>query len=295
MPGSRDLACLSCHLPLTDSSSCQQFLTAVHKVSSVAILILKGQHGHARLIFTTGRVDFFWFHHDPVAVSLFTSSLACALPSISTKRDFLKGSLQAGRLSFTRLYHIAASMCVEHISTALCAPTKTPSLSFTCGRLHLIAGKRDICDNAKGTCACFFGTCGQISRVAISSAVDWADVPKVRCVACTEREDHVGEGRAGRDLLESPLLTRHAINDAEQAAYMTRLRDLWQGSDSCPFHKDGQITVAQGELNEQIQSCFSLLTFFQILQTLSKTPRSSSPAIPQSPRTLPWLPLRVCA
>ncbi|KAL2214560.1 hypothetical protein CC79DRAFT_1328452 [Sarocladium strictum] len=127
-------------------------------------------------------------------------------------------------------------MCVEYISVALCAPTTAPSLSFTCGQLHLVAGHREVCQKAKGTCICFFATCSTITQSAAPEAMDWKNVPKIRCLACTKREDHVGAARSHRELLESPLLSRSAVLPSEQDSSVEFVRGLWKGADMCPFH-----------------------------------------------------------
>lgn len=84
--------------------------------------------------------------------------------------------------------------------------------------------------------------------MSMPTTVDWADIPKIRCLACTKREDHVGTARENRDLLESPLLTRNPVIPSEQDSFTDALRGLWHGSDFCPFHKTKEeLAATEGE------------------------------------------------
>lgn len=130
-------------------------------------------------------------------------------------------------------------MCRETIGIALCAPASAPFLSFTCGRLHNIATLRETCDEAKGSCPCFFGTCGCIDTIASSHAVDSTAISKVRCHECTSREDETGFRREGRDLAESPILNRVPIPEECLGVHMNVLKTLWKGADKCNIHDLG--------------------------------------------------------
>jgi hypothetical protein len=142
------------------------------------------------------------------------------------------------RSQHNSLRSAVASMCIEHISIALCAPSRPPVLSFTCGNLHTVASKREVCSQARGTCVCFFATCGSLERAVSTAAVDWTKIPKIRCADCTTREDHVADRRSGQALVESPLLTRRRLAEDEHDIYFSSLRELWNDEPSCPYHKD---------------------------------------------------------
>ena len=130
-------------------------------------------------------------------------------------------------------------MCLETISIAVCAPTKIPTLSFTCGKLHLIASQRYVCEDAFDQCVCYFGTCGNIKQSLGNKAIDLAELNKVRCVQCTEKQDDVGDGRKGQEILESPLLDRDPISISDENArdkYFAKLKSLWGDQPACPYH-----------------------------------------------------------
>ncbi|RSL63584.1 hypothetical protein CEP54_005126 [Fusarium duplospermum] len=130
-------------------------------------------------------------------------------------------------------------MCKEFITIALCAPAKAPSLSFTCGRFHMVAAKRHVCDRARGACTCFFGTCGIIEKITDTMGIDLSSVSKMRCAECTMREDNVGDRRTPQQVIDSPLLQRIAIDprdDFVSKKHAAMLRDLWGNKASCPFH-----------------------------------------------------------
>ncbi|KAI8691936.1 hypothetical protein LRP88_09197 [Fusarium phalaenopsidis] len=130
-------------------------------------------------------------------------------------------------------------MCQEFITIALCAPSKAPSLSFTCGQLHMVAERRHVCDRARGACVCFFGTCGTIEKNISTCGVDLSAVEKIRCAECTTREDNVGDRRGAKQIIESPLLQRIPIDptdDFVSKKHSAMLQDLWGGASTCPFH-----------------------------------------------------------
>lgn len=130
-------------------------------------------------------------------------------------------------------------MCLEVITLAHCAPQNPPALSFTCGKLHMVAGSRSVCSRARGPCVCFFGTCGTVERDVGTTAVDFTALTKIRCAHCTTREDAVGDRRNGKEIIESPLLQRPALSlDDDQAfpKHYATLKELWGGRPTCPFH-----------------------------------------------------------
>lgn len=130
-------------------------------------------------------------------------------------------------------------MCLEVITLAHCAPQNPPALSFTCGKLHMVAGSRSVCSRARGPCVCFFGTCGTVERDVGTTAVDFTDLTKIRCAHCTTREDAVGDRRKGREIIESALLQRPALSLDDDQAYpkhYATLKELWGGKPTCPFH-----------------------------------------------------------
>ncbi|CAG7555874.1 unnamed protein product [Fusarium equiseti] len=136
-------------------------------------------------------------------------------------------------------------MCVETITIAQCAPLSTPEMSFTCGKLHMIAHDRVVCDLSRGACICFFGTCGTVTRVVPTDGVDLSSVTKVRCASCTTREDNVGDRRQDREILESALLQRPAIPDAAWEEHSKRLHKLWHSKATCPYHPDASVIMAK--------------------------------------------------
>ncbi|KAK7425141.1 hypothetical protein QQX98_000055 [Neonectria punicea] len=143
-------------------------------------------------------------------------------------------------------------MCREAITLAICAPQNPPLLSFTCGKLHLVAGHRDVCADARGPCICFFGTCGVVERDFSTVAVDFTAMTKLRCAHCTLREDAVGERRSAQEILESPLLQRHALPVGDTGSFRKHqdiLKGLWGGESSCPFH-----VVPDLEVEETIET-----------------------------------------
>ncbi|KAL2675652.1 hypothetical protein Neosp_011842 [[Neocosmospora] mangrovei] len=135
-------------------------------------------------------------------------------------------------------------MCHEIITIALCAPTKAPSLSFTCGKLHMVAQQREVCDRARGSCVCFFGTCGTVEKTASTSGIDLSAIEKIRCAECTTREDNVGDRRDAKQIIESPLLQRIPIeptDDFVNKKHSAMLYELWGGARTCPFHPQPQM------------------------------------------------------
>ncbi|RSL60107.1 hypothetical protein CEP53_005562 [Fusarium sp. AF-6] len=139
---------------------------------------------------------------------------------------------------------ITVTMCKEFITIALCAPAKAPSLSFTCGRFHMIAARRLVCDRARGACSCFFGTCGVTEKITDTIGIDMSSVSKIRCAECTMREDNVGDRRTPQQVIDSPLLQRIAIDprdDFMNKKHAAMLRDLWGNQSSCPFHVDAEM------------------------------------------------------
>lgn len=137
-------------------------------------------------------------------------------------------------------------MCHESVTIALCAPVNPPHRSFTCGKLHLIAEDRTICNGAQGKCVCYIGTCGTVERTFPTSAVDFPSLSKVRCSHCTSEED-AGNPRALKDITESPLLHHAPIRQDELSLkqHFTTLKVLWGREPSCPYH-DGS------ETNEEV-------------------------------------------
>ncbi|KAJ4318714.1 hypothetical protein N0V84_006707 [Fusarium piperis] len=130
-------------------------------------------------------------------------------------------------------------MCQEHITIALCAPSKAPSLSFTCGKFHMVAEQRHICNRARGPCMCFFGTCGVIEKNVGVSGIDLSTVRKVRCAECTVREDNVGDRRTPKEIIESPLLQHIPIDPKDTFVtkkHTAMLHELWGNTSTCPYH-----------------------------------------------------------
>ncbi|KAF4976017.1 hypothetical protein FZEAL_7273 [Fusarium zealandicum] len=141
-----------------------------------------------------------------------------------------------------------ATMCREVIAIAQCAPLKPPNLTFNCGRLHLVAQQRFTCVGARGSCVCFFGTCGSVEKVTGTGAIDFLNIPKIRCASCTDCEDNVGDRRSGREILESVLLQRPAIDQSDSLFCEKNdalLRALWGKKSSCPFHAEISSTAAE--------------------------------------------------
>ncbi|KAL7908272.1 hypothetical protein GGI35DRAFT_453756 [Trichoderma velutinum] len=128
-------------------------------------------------------------------------------------------------------------MCKEFITIAICAPQKAPSMSFTCGQLHLVAERRQVCDKATGSCLCFVGTCGALESIPSSEGIPIASLKSIRCVACTAREEEVGDRRSNGELIGSPLLTRTAIKSPEEEQNFNKIiKGLWNGKEECPYH-----------------------------------------------------------
>ncbi|KAJ4267511.1 hypothetical protein NW762_003618 [Fusarium torreyae] len=130
-------------------------------------------------------------------------------------------------------------MCRESITIAQCAPHSPPVLTFNCGKMHMVAQDRTVCDGAHGTCVCFFGTCGSVVRDVTTSGIDLADITKVRCASCTVREDAVGDRRNGKDILESVLLQRPAVGKSDLEKHAAQLTELWRNKSGCPYHAKG--------------------------------------------------------
>jgi hypothetical protein len=141
-------------------------------------------------------------------------------------------------------------MCVENITIALCAPHNPPHLSFTCGKLHMVAQNRVVCNKARGSCICYFGTCGNVVRDAPTNGIDFSGVAKVRCVSCTAREDVVGDSRENQEVLESVLLDRPAINDAAWSQQSKLLQKRWSHKSACPYHSEGSATKDMAIVDE---------------------------------------------
>lgn len=141
-------------------------------------------------------------------------------------------------------------MCQVVIGVALCAPAQKPAVSSACSDLHLIASKRHVCCDAKGSCLCFFGTCGKIQNVVSSDGFDLTTLQKVRCAACIAHDDDAVNGNHGRELIESPLLTRQAVPEQELSGYMSTLKYLWGNKNACPYHK-GEINNGQQGATEK--------------------------------------------
>ncbi|KAJ4122739.1 hypothetical protein NW768_010181 [Fusarium equiseti] len=141
-------------------------------------------------------------------------------------------------------------MCVETITIAQCAPLNPPEMSFTCGKLHMVAHNRVVCDLSRGSCICFFGTCGTVTRVVPTDGVDLNSVTKVRCASCTTREDNVGDRRQDREILESALLQRPVIPDAAWEEHSSLLKKLWHSKHTCPYHPDASVIMAKAIAEE---------------------------------------------
>ncbi|KAF7558425.1 hypothetical protein G7046_g5741 [Stylonectria norvegica] len=143
-------------------------------------------------------------------------------------------------------------MCREVITIAICAPQSAPALSFACGKLHLVAGQRLVCKDAKGSCVCYFGTCGIVERDVLSaSSSDLSEVNKVRCIQCTIREDNINDRRPALQVLDSPLLQRAPIPKNNIQQHMVMLSKLWGNKPTCPFHiVPLPTTTSTGEKNE---------------------------------------------
>ncbi|KAI6763897.1 hypothetical protein HG530_007686 [Fusarium avenaceum] len=129
-------------------------------------------------------------------------------------------------------------MCRENVTIAQCAPHDPPVLSFTCGKLHMVAQDRVVCDKSEGKCICYFGTCGLVTREITTGGVDLSSISKIRCATCVVREDNVGDRRSGREILESPLLERLAVDKAGKENHARLLNSLWRGKAACPYHSE---------------------------------------------------------
>ncbi|KAK4061064.1 uncharacterized protein Triagg1_10491 [Trichoderma aggressivum f. europaeum] len=128
-------------------------------------------------------------------------------------------------------------MCKEFTTIAICAPEKAPSMSFTCGQLHLVVERRQVCDKATGSCICFVGTCGTLESIPSTQGVPITALKSIRCVACTVREEEVGDRRSNEELIESPLLTRTAVKSPEDLQLFNEvIKSLWNGEGECPYH-----------------------------------------------------------
>ncbi|KAM0255523.1 hypothetical protein ACHAQJ_005670 [Trichoderma viride] len=128
-------------------------------------------------------------------------------------------------------------MCKEYLTIAVCAPQKAPHMSFTCGKLHLVAERREVCDKATGKCLCFVGTCGSLENISSAKGVVFSSLKPIRCAGCTSREEEVGDRRSKEELIASPLLTRAAIQTPEEMKeFEVILKKLWGGKSQCPFH-----------------------------------------------------------
>ncbi|KAF4340029.1 cytochrome P450 monooxygenase [Fusarium beomiforme] len=134
-------------------------------------------------------------------------------------------------------------MCREVITIAQCSPEQSPVLSFNCGKLHLVAHERVVCDGARGKCICFFGTCGSIGREIPTKGMDLASVVKARCAECTPRQDRIGDHRKAQDMLESPLL-QPAVAKGEWPEHSKKLSALWLGKLACPYHAEASVGPA---------------------------------------------------
>ncbi|KKO99655.1 hypothetical protein THAR02_08239 [Trichoderma harzianum] len=128
-------------------------------------------------------------------------------------------------------------MCKEYTTIAICAPQKAPSMSFTCGQLHQVVDRRQVCDKATGSCICFVGTCGVLETIPSTLAIPIASLKSIRCVACTTREEEIGDRRSNEELIDSPLLTRAAVKSTEDMQHFKAIiKSLWNGEDECPYH-----------------------------------------------------------
>lgn len=146
-------------------------------------------------------------------------------------------------------------MCKELVSIAFCASSKNLALVFNCGKFHTIAVDRKVCENAKGPCVCFFGTCNYIEKVTSNEPVDMTELPKVRCHPCTMKEDATGDRRHGLALIESPLLDRKGIaNASEFANHMATLQTLWGRKTACPYHNDAATHATRAESSNQVKA-----------------------------------------
>ncbi|KAM0425677.1 hypothetical protein ACHAPT_009209 [Fusarium lateritium] len=136
-------------------------------------------------------------------------------------------------------------MCRENLTIALCAPLNAPFLSFTCGKLHMVAEQRHVCEQARGGCICFFGTCGAVEKNVGTNSIDLASIVKVRCAGCAVREDNIGDRRSPQQIIESVLLQRPAIDpndDFVSKKHAALLKELWSGANTCPFHVQPDMT-----------------------------------------------------
>ncbi|KAM6477014.1 hypothetical protein HDV62DRAFT_402244 [Trichoderma sp. SZMC 28011] len=128
-------------------------------------------------------------------------------------------------------------MCKEYTTIAICAPQKAPSMSFTCGQLHQVVDRRQVCDKATGSCICFVGTCGVLESIPSTLAIPISSLRSIRCVACTAREEEIGDRRSNEELIDSPLLTRAAVKSPEDMQHFKEIiKSLWNGENECPYH-----------------------------------------------------------
>ena len=126
-------------------------------------------------------------------------------------------------------------MCNQTISIAVCAPQNPPELSVTCGRLHLFSKSTEICGNAAGSCRCFLGTCGTLEKITSATSIELRDLPKVRCLECTHKQDQIGIKRTAKEFIESALLEKFPTSAGELEQYKTTLLAFW-GSETCTFN-----------------------------------------------------------
>jgi hypothetical protein len=143
-------------------------------------------------------------------------------------------------------------MCKEYLTIAVCAPQKAPQMSFTCGKLHLVAEKREVCDKASGKCLCFVGTCGSLESISSTQGIVLSSLKSIRCASCTSREEEIGDRRSKEELIASPLLTRVAIQTPEEKKeFEAILKNLWDGKSQCPFHAPPAINEEIAEVAEE--------------------------------------------
>lgn len=110
-------------------------------------------------------------------------------------------------------------------------------MSFTCGQLHQVVDRRQVCDKATGSCICFVGTCGVLESIPSTLAIPISSLRSIRCVACTTREEEIGDRRSNEELIDSPLLTRAAVKSPEDLQHFKEIiKSLWNGENECPYH-----------------------------------------------------------
>ncbi|KAL6837131.1 hypothetical protein V8C40DRAFT_260159 [Trichoderma camerunense] len=104
-----------------------------------------------------------------------------------------------------------AFLTIEDTGDAVSAAGAPPKLNSMD-----VVDRRQVCDKAIGSGLSFAGTRGALEAVPSTLSIPIASLKKsIRCVACTAREEEVGDRRSNEELIDSPLLTREAVKSPE--------------------------------------------------------------------------------